>query len=53
MKDYKLTFEDKQGNEIATGKVTAFNLKEACLMRDEIRATTTINDLHKIKVKLI
>ncbi|MDD3040894.1 hypothetical protein [Bacteroides sp.] len=52
MKTYKLTYLDKDDNELDTKMITADNIKEACDYRDEVFAQCMINDCVKIKVTL-
>lgn len=53
MKTYKLIYLDREDNELTTKEITAFNIKEARMIRDQEFAQCLINDCVKIKVQLI
>jgi hypothetical protein len=48
MKNYKLEYQDKQGNELQSVIISCLNIKEARKQRDRAFANTKINDVHKI-----
>lgn len=49
---YLLSYQDKKGNELTTGEIWALNLTEANKTAKKILATTMMNDLKKVVVKL-
>lgn len=53
MKTYKLSYLDKDNNELACKKITALNIKEAREYRDVEFAQCLKNDCVKIKVTLV
>lgn len=52
MKKYNLIFEDNLGNDLKVIRVEFKNKKEALNYAKNLQATTQINDLKKIIVKL-
>lgn len=53
MKCYKLYFEDKEGNELMQKTIECRNIKEAKKTADLYFANSMLNDLHKIRTKLM
>jgi len=51
MKNYKLIFEDKKGNELTSKNIEAKNKIEAKKIADNLKANSMLNDLHKIVIK--
>lgn len=51
-KTYILIYEDRQGNELLRKEIEEINIKEARKIRDKYLATSMINDLEKIKVRV-
>lgn len=52
MKTYKLSYQDKLGNELMSKQITACNIKQARLYRDMFFYECLLNDCVKIKVSL-
>lgn len=50
LKNYILVFEDRDGNDLTTKKITAFNLKDAKRQSQNYKANSMMNDLHKIVI---
>lgn len=48
MKIYKLSLEDKEKNELQGCFITAKNKIDALKIAEKVKATSLINDLHKI-----
>lgn len=53
MKTYKLTYLDKQDNELSKKEITALSIKDARKHRDAESAQCMMNDCVKIKVSLV
>lgn len=53
MKTYKLSYLDRNDNELASKEITALNIKEAREYRNLEFAQCMINDCVKIKVTLV
>lgn len=51
MKNFKLIFEDKQGNDLTCTTIEALNLQDAKRIAKIAYANSMMNDLHKIVVK--
>ena len=53
MKNYKLTFEDKKGNDLKITEIEANNLKDAKRIAKLALANSMMNDLHKVTASTI
>ena len=51
MKNYKLIYLTKEGDELESAEITAKNLKEAKELAKKVLANSMLNDLHKIDVR--
>jgi hypothetical protein len=49
-KTYRFVFEDRSGNELQIKETSCKSLKEAKELAKNLKANSTINDLHKIIV---
>lgn len=50
MKQFKLSFQDKQGNELTVKVIDAYDQRDADAIADIHYATSMINDLFIIRV---
>jgi hypothetical protein len=53
MRKYKLIYEDKDANELASKEIEASNIREARVLREVFFAETQIFDCVKITVKRV
>lgn len=49
----KFIFEDIEGNELYSNTWDVIDIKEAKVIAKELKATSKLNDLHKIVIKKI